>query len=655
MRRSIVLIAVIAGCLLGTVLRAEEKVRARHILFGEGEESKAKEVLEQLKSGALKFEDACATYSIDIMTKRAGGDLGTFARRANIEPAILDAAFKLKSNDLAPAPIKTQYGWHILQVLSKEGEPDPAGATAAKQPPTTPTKQPVQPVTPAAKTLTMTAKIANPQAQTGIPLQLELTLTNESAEAAQVFRPEFWPLGLEFTRAQKADKDTPLKPAYAEKLEKPALVALLPGQGMFVKVNAWDLWDNLGQEGWWDVEWSGKAMLDALGAKLDELKKDAAYGAAETKWTALATSEKAGFDIHVIAPDKKYFAAFSFKNGEQLLVELANTPEATHFMRLLRKDFYKNKKLDKLVAEQCVSGGGLGRDGMDWPEETTFISDAKLDQASIKAQDFVLVARQRTFQYEGGSKFMIALKDLPEYKRAGLPIGKVVGHWDTLVRMTTQWNAQLNNPIVSARLLAESEVDPSMKAGGAVEQKKIAEVKGVLPKVKIETDQGVVELELYEDDAPNTVANFVSLAEQGYYNGLKFHRIIPGFVIQGGDPKGNGSGGPGYNVKDEVNGRKHVEGSVAMAKTARPNSAGSQFYICLATTPHLDKDYTVFGKVTGGMDAVNKIVAAKAGTMTKVTVTEKRPGSTYKPEVLNDTRPAPKPAEKAPESAPEKK
>lgn len=136
----------------------------------------------------------------------------------------------------------------------------------------------------------------------------------------------------------------------------------------------------------------------------------------------------------------------------------------------------------------------------------------------------------------------------------------------------------------------------------------------------IEMATGKIVVELYEKDAPGTVANFVKLAKQGFYNGLSFHRVVPGFVAQGGDPKGDGTGGPGYTIKDEVNTRKHLTGTVAMAKTAAPNSAGSQFYITLAPQPALDSGYTVFGQVVEGMDVVMKI--KRGDIMKKVTIVE---------------------------------
>ena len=118
---------------------------------------------------------------------------------------------------------------------------------------------------------------------------------------------------------------------------------------------------------------------------------------------------------------------------------------------------------------------------------------------------------------------------------------------------------------------------------------------------------GEIRIELYPEDAPKTVESFITLAKKGFYDGLTFHRVVPGFVAQGGDPKGDGTGGPGYTLKAEFNKRKHVRGTVAMARSQSPDSAGSQFYICFAPAPHLDNNYTVFGQVTSGMDVVDRI------------------------------------------------
>jgi peptidyl-prolyl cis-trans isomerase B (cyclophilin B) len=127
-------------------------------------------------------------------------------------------------------------------------------------------------------------------------------------------------------------------------------------------------------------------------------------------------------------------------------------------------------------------------------------------------------------------------------------------------------------------------------------------------------DGGIMKGELYEDIAPKTVENFVELAEKGFYDGTIFHRVIPGFMIQGGDPEGTGMGGPGYTIKGEFtangfkNDLKHTRGVLSMARAMDPDSAGSQFFIMTSDAPHLDGQYAAFGKVTEGMDEADKIV-----------------------------------------------
>jgi peptidyl-prolyl cis-trans isomerase B (cyclophilin B) len=120
-------------------------------------------------------------------------------------------------------------------------------------------------------------------------------------------------------------------------------------------------------------------------------------------------------------------------------------------------------------------------------------------------------------------------------------------------------------------------------------------------------DGNTIDIAFYPEDAPKTVQNFVTLAKKGFYNGLKFHRVVPDFVVQGGCPKGDGTGGPGYTIPAEFNAKKHVRGTVAMARSQQPDSAGSQFYITYGATPHLDRNYTVFGQVTSGMEHVDRI------------------------------------------------
>lgn len=157
-------------------------------------------------------------------------------------------------------------------------------------------------------------------------------------------------------------------------------------------------------------------------------------------------------------------------------------------------------------------------------------------------------------------------------------------------------------------------------------------------KITIEMENGkVMKGELYPEIAPKTVANFRELADSGFYDGLIFHRVIPGFMIQGGCPQGNGTGGPGHNIPGEFsangfkNDLKHERGVLSMARAMHPDSAGSQFFIMVADAPHLDGQYAAFGKITEGMETADEIVSVKRDMMDKprepqrmkkVTVTE---------------------------------
>ena len=142
------------------------------------------------------------------------------------------------------------------------------------------------------------------------------------------------------------------------------------------------------------------------------------------------------------------------------------------------------------------------------------------------------------------------------------------------------------------------------------EIKKMVETKAV-----IETKFGNIELKFFPETAPNHVDNFIELAKKGFYDGTIFHRVIPGFMIQGGDPNSkspdksqHGMGGPGYTVKAEFNEKPHKRGTLSMARSGHPDSAGSQFFICVADAPFLDRQYTVFGEVSSGIEVADKIV-----------------------------------------------
>lgn len=154
---------------------------------------------------------------------------------------------------------------------------------------------------------------------------------------------------------------------------------------------------------------------------------------------------------------------------------------------------------------------------------------------------------------------------------------------------------------------AVNKADTVVAVGAASADQKPARDPNNAMVAVVTTDKGVIKFVLMDQKAPVTVANFVKLADSGFYNGLTFHRVVPGFVVQGGDPAGNGSGGPGWTIKGEFTDLPHLKGAVAMARTNDPDSAGSQFYICLEATPFLNGKYAVFGYVLEGMDIVSSI------------------------------------------------
>ena len=160
----------------------------------------------------------------------------------------------------------------------------------------------------------------------------------------------------------------------------------------------------------------------------------------------------------------------------------------------------------------------------------------------------------------------------------------------------------------------------------------MAEITAELPIIQIKTDRGDITIELFEDDAPNTVASIISLAEQGFYDNLNFHRVLPDFMIQGGCPEGTGTGGPGYRFGDEcMPNRRHDGPGVLSMANAGPGTNGSQFFITHSAQPHLDGKHTVFGRVTDGIDTVNAIQQGDA--MNCMVVLQKRDHE-YKVETL---------------------
>ena len=189
-------------------------------------------------------------------------------------------------------------------------------------------------------------------------------------------------------------------------------------------------------------------------------------------------------------------------------------------------------------------------------------------------------------------------------------------------------SSSISLAIVSAALCMalncySSTNQPTATPAAKPTENKVKEATTNAPVAVVETSMGTFKIAFLTDKAPKTCENFVTLAKKGFYNGLCFHRVIAGFMIQGGCPKGDGTGGPGYMIKAEFNDTKHVPGVVSMARASDPNSAGSQFFICIGSPSHLDGQYTAFGKVTEGYDVVEKIGKVPVGGPQRSTPLEK--------------------------------
>ncbi|MFH2036977.1 MAG: peptidylprolyl isomerase [Candidatus Zixiibacteriota bacterium] len=168
-------------------------------------------------------------------------------------------------------------------------------------------------------------------------------------------------------------------------------------------------------------------------------------------------------------------------------------------------------------------------------------------------------------------------------------------------------------------VLSVAYADDNATAKKPEAEKKEAHQKGKAsnPEVAIETDFGTMKLELFRDVAPAHVDSMISRVKEKFYDGLIFHRIIPNFMIQGGDPKGTGTGNAGYTLPAEFSKLNHIKGTLSMARAQDPNSASCQFFICLVPTPHLDNQYTIFGQLMEGYDVLDKIGAVKTGPRDK--------------------------------------
>ena len=260
------------------------------------------------------------------------------------------------------------------------------------------------------------------------------------------------------------------------------------------------------------------------------------------------------------------------------------------------------------------------------------------DPTNVKAGEFAVRNAYQRNQYERTERLAEALLKADPKSTDGLNIrGLSQFAQNKFIEAQSSFRAAAEAGVASDDVKAFSRSLPAYIGYWEEEQKtRQAQADMNLPRVKFATNKGDIVLELFEEEAPNTVANMISLAESGFYDGVKFHRVIPNFMAQGGDPlskdadpSNDGTGGPGYAIPSEFdapNARKHFRGTLSMANSG-PNTGGSQFFVTVLPTTHLNGRHTVYGRVIEGMDVVDGLQIGDV--IEKATVLNKRPGSTY--------------------------
>ena len=322
-----------------------------------------------------------------------------------------------------------------------------------------------------------------------------------------------------------------------------------------------------------------------------------------------------------------YGAEIVLESGEIIVVDLLEDAAPDHvnnFVFLVGENFYDGLTFHEVLAGERIRTGDptAGDPSADWPSDAGY----ELPDESVAAEDPAvavdsqgILAMWRDDVGASSSQFLITLS--PEgTNAAGLTaFGRVTSDLEPLYGLASRDPAAIPPPpagpkIVEIRITEDGVAASSGGSEAAAESRQtswdeppaFALEDGVDYRARIEmVGGGVIEIDLHEELAPQHVNSFVFLARAGFYDSVTFHRIIHGFMAQGGDPTGTGAGGPGYTIDAEFNDTRHVRGVLSMARSADPNSAGSQFFIVYDDAPHLDGQYTAFGEVTSGMDVVD--------------------------------------------------
>lgn len=338
-----------------------------------------------------------------------------------------------------------------------------------------------------------------------------------------------------------------------------------------------------------------------------------------------------------------YGAEIKLESGELITLDLfegASPQHVNNFVFLARAGFYNELTFHEVLPGDRVRAGDptAGDPGVDWPADAGYtLPDEPLtgaNEAALSTDVPGIVSMWRDDSGASSSQFVISLAEGSGLTEGATAFGQVTEGLDQLYAFDSRDPAAIPTPPTGPKIVAirisENGVVAQAESTEAAEPAESTESAGIdiapVPDLSLSWDEppefaledgidyratiemvggGVIEIDLYEDIAPQHVNNFIFLARQSFYDAVTFHRIIHGFMAQGGDPTGFGSGGPGYSIDAEFNDTKHVRGVLSAARSADPNSAGSQFFIVYDAAPHLDGQYTAFGEVISGMDIVD--------------------------------------------------
>lgn len=627
----------------------QERRHLRHILLRS--EKDADRIMKEFNEGA-DFKTLARRNSLDITTKVIGGDLGEHGPDA-WDRDFSAAAWAIKEID-GITKCKSQFGWHVIQLLSKR--------TVEIKAPAKPQVKRIGDATPGDgltrggdfnRDITATLEFPKIPYAPDEDIEFEMSLTNTTTGPVTIFHPELWPLGA-VIRFQFGKMNIKLAPPSGETPPTGGVFQTLEaGKTVTQKYRLQDYTEELSDWPIIRVIWRGDVLAQRVEESFPSVAQDEVFKATKPRWRFYSTPEQHINILPDYSADDRWFALFYIRSFVWVELKDPGIPGLMeHWFETVRTEYYKRIPLSAVEADQFIGGGVRRRKNARIAEP--FELPASFTPGEHRKGTVSLGIDSDDTGASVASHLNFALDEPASLNGKSIPIGDVFKGQPFL-----QWAADQ-----MADESAEKKVKPQISlvnlytydilpdeikelADMPLEQRQKLDVevagpsptnpqpgratqvfKKDLPLVSVQTPKGNFTIELFEDHAPNTVANFIALAGDGFYDRLTFHRKSSakgnrGF-IQGGSPDNTSMGGPGYKIKDEINKNlKHRRGYVSLAGVyQKKNSGGSQFFICMDDQPQLDGFYTVFGRVTQGMEVVDKLV--EGDKMRKVTITRKR-------------------------------